>query len=122
PREELYLWFERAGAVIYPSTFEGFGMPVVEALAAGIPVACSDIEPLRTIARDSALLFDPASGACLLQALEQVTLDQRLRARLSHAGPLRAAQFSWRQCAQQTLMVLLEAAGQLTPRSRGARF
>ena len=115
PRRELYDWFERAAAVVYPSTFEGFGMPVVEALAAGIPVACSDIEPLRTIAGDAALFFGPSSGACLLQALEQIALDQRLRARLANAGPLRAAAFSWPLCARQTLAVLEQAAG--NPRS-----
>ena len=111
PREVLYDWFKRAAAVIYPSTFEGFGLPVVEALAAGIPVACSDIEPLRSIAREAAFSFDPSSGACLLQALEQITSDQRLRARLAHAGPLRAAQFSWPECARQTLDILEQAAG-----------
>lgn len=115
PREELYRWFETAGAVVYPSTFEGFGMPVVEALAAGIPVACSDIEPLRTIAADAALLFDPASEAGLLQALERVTTDEPLRARLTHAGPLRAAQLTWRKCAQETLAILMQAAGRSRP-------
>jgi glycosyltransferase involved in cell wall biosynthesis len=115
PREELYRWFERAGAVVYPSTFEGFGLPVVEALAAGIPVACSDIEPLRTIAADAAVLFDPASEAGLLQALERVCSDEPLRARLALAGPLRAAQFTWRRCALETLAILERAAGHSRP-------
>jgi len=115
PREELYRWFEVAGAVVYPSTFEGFGLPVVEALAAGIPVACSDIEPLRTIAADAAVLFDPASEAGLLQALERVCTDGPLRARLALAGPLRAAQFTWRKCAAETLAILERAAGPWRP-------
>jgi glycosyltransferase involved in cell wall biosynthesis len=115
PREELYRWFERAGAVVYPSTFEGFGLPVVEALAAGIPVACSDIEPLRTIAADAAVLFDPASDAGLLQALELVCSDEPLRARLALAGPLRAAQFTWRRCALETLAILEQAGGHSRP-------
>jgi len=115
PREELYRWFERAGAVVYPSTFEGFGLPVVEALAAGIPVACSDIEPLRTIAADAAVLFDPASDAGLLQALERVCTDEPLRTRLARSGPLRAAQFTWRKCAEETLAILVRAAGHSRP-------
>ncbi len=115
PREELYHWFERAGALVYPSTFEGFGFPVVEALAAGLPVACSDIEPLRTIAAGAAVLFDPASESDMLQALERVSSDQPLRAHLAQAGPLRAAQFTWRTCAQQTLAILVQAAGQSRP-------
>jgi Glycosyl transferases group 1 len=56
PREELYDLYRRAWAFIYPSRFEGFGKSVTEAMAAGVPVACSDIEPLRSIARDAALL------------------------------------------------------------------
>ena len=56
PREELYDLYRRAWAFIYPSRFEGLGMPVTEAMATGVPVACSDIEPLRSIARDAALL------------------------------------------------------------------
>jgi alpha-1,3-rhamnosyl/mannosyltransferase len=115
PRPELYRWFERAGAVVYPSTFEGFGLPVVEALAAGIPVACSDIEPLRTIAGGAAELFDPASEAGLLQALQRVSSDQLLRERLVRAGPLQAAQFTWRKCAQETLAILEQAAGNPRP-------
>ena len=115
PREELYSWFERAGAVVYPSTFEGFGFPVVEALAAGIPVACSNIEPLRTIAADAALLFDPASEADMLHALERIGSDEPLRAQLAQAGPIRAAQFTWRKCAEKTLAILVQAAGRAKP-------
>ena len=115
PRDELYRWFERAGALVYPSMFEGFGLPVVEALAAGIPVACSDIEPLRTIAGDAAVLFDPASEAAMLQALERITSDGPLRTQLTQAGPIRAAEFTWRRCAEQTLAILVQAARHSRP-------
>ena len=110
PRQELYACFERAAAVIYPTTFEGFGLPVLEGLAAGVPTACSNIEPLRTIAGDAAVLFDPTSEDSMLDALERTTLDLELRTRLSQSGPLRAAQFTWRKCAETTLAVLLGAA------------
>ena len=115
PRSELYGWFERAAAVVYPSTFEGFGLPVVEALAAGVPVACSDIEPLRTVAGDAALLFDATSIDSLYDALSRLITDASLRERLARAGPLRAAQFTWRRCAEETLALLESAAP--TPRS-----
>ena len=110
PREELYACFERAAAVIYPTTFEGFGLPVLEGLAAGVPTACSGIEPLRTIAGDAAVFFDPTSEDSMLGALERTALNQELRAHLSQAGPERASQFTWRKCAETTLAVLLDAA------------
>ncbi len=109
-RRELYACFERAAAVIYPTTFEGFGLPVLEGLAAGVPTACSDIEPLRTITGDAAVLFDPANEDSMLGALERTATDPDLRARLSQSGPLRASRFTWRRCAETTLNTLLDAA------------
>lgn len=110
PREELFDLYARAHAFIYPSTFEGFGMPVPEALAAGIPTACSAIEPLKTIAGDAAVLFDPLDEGALRQAMEAVSFDEDLRARLVEAGQRRAARFSWRAAAEATLAVLSELA------------
>ena len=69
---ELY---RRAGAFVYPSTFEGFGMPVLEAMAAGVPSACSDIEPLRGVAGGAAVFFDPWSDEAMLAALEDLLGD-----------------------------------------------
>lgn len=110
-REELYRLFERAWAFVYPSSFEGFGMPVVEAMAAGIPTACSAVEPLRTISGDAALHFDPHDEDAMLDALLRITQDEELRARLAQAGPEQAARFRWRDAARSTLEVLREAAG-----------
>jgi glycosyltransferase involved in cell wall biosynthesis len=111
PRERLYELFRGAHAFIYPSTFEGFGMPVLEAMAAGIPLACSAIQPMRTIAGDAALLFDPEREDDILRALDEVAENLSLRTRLSLAGPERARQFSWRATAEATLKVLRRAAG-----------
>jgi glycosyltransferase involved in cell wall biosynthesis len=110
PRNDLYALFRTACAFVYPSTFEGFGLPLLEALAAGIPTGCSAIEPLLSISGGAALHFDPASTASIHQALERLTSDEALRARLAAAGPLRSAQFSWKQTAAQTLEVLTRAA------------
>lgn len=111
PRGRLYQLFRTALAFIYPSEFEGFGLPVLEALAAGVPTACSNIEPLASLAGGAALLFDPHSAdeiaACLCRLLE----DEALRAELSRRGPERAAQFPWRRTAELTLAALTEAAG-----------
>ena len=104
-REELYGLFERAAAFVYPSTFEGFGMPVLEAMASGLPLACSRIEPLQSVALDAARYFDPNSDEDLLAALNEVTLliDNR-------AGIERARQYSWQASARTTLEVIRQAA------------
>lgn len=110
PRQELHDLYRLASAFVYPSTFEGFGLPVLEALAAGIPTACSNIEPLAELAGEAALLFDPADEEAMLAALEGLLSDGDLRARLAREGPRRAAQFPWSRTAELTLGALRAAA------------
>ncbi len=107
PRGELMKLYERAQAFVYPSTFEGFGMPILEAMAAGIPVACSDIPPLREVAGDAALFFDPLDDGAMAAALDRIASDAALRKTLATTGPLRARPFTWQHTAEQTLAVLL---------------
>ncbi len=107
PRDELLQLYARADAFVYPSTFEGFGMPVLEAMAAGIPVACSDIPPLREVAGDAALFFDPLDEDAIAGVLERVVNDAPLRTQLTQAGPRRAQLFSWERTARETLAALL---------------
>jgi glycosyltransferase involved in cell wall biosynthesis len=106
-RAELYALFDRALACIYPSTFEGFGMPVLEAMAAGVPLACSDIPPLREVGGDTVLYFDPLKEDAIASALARITEDEPLRARLSREGRERAQAFTWERTARETLDVLL---------------
>jgi glycosyltransferase involved in cell wall biosynthesis len=111
PREELAGLYLRAHAYVNATLFEGFGMPVLEALAAGVPSACSSVEPVKSLAGRAALLFDPTDEAAIIDALNRVSFDQDLRAHLAAEGPARASQFTWRRAAEQTLALLREAAG-----------
>lgn len=113
PREAVRDLYRRAWAFVLPTTFEGFGMPVLEALAAGVPCACSDIPPLREVAGGAALLFPPEREEAIAEALERIANDDALRSRLAAAGRERAARFSWERCARETLAVLRQAAGHI---------
>ena len=106
PREELYELFRCARGFIYPSTFEGFGMPVSEAMAAGVPVACSDISPLREIAGETVHYFDPSSDSAIREALTLLAAGS-VPADLAQR---RAAEFSWEKCARATLDYLSKSS------------
>jgi len=107
-RTELYSLYDRALACVYPSTFEGFGMPVLEALAAGVPLLCSEIPPLREVAGDAALFFDPLSDDELARGLTRIVSDEPLRTKLAAKARERARTFTWERTAQETLDVLLK--------------
>ena len=111
PREQLYDLYARAAAFLYPSLFEGFGLPVLEALAAGVPTACSQIEPMNSIAGGAALKFDPRDPSAIAEAMHRLVTDGELRAALTAAGPLRAAQFCWRTTAEGILDALSSSVG-----------
>jgi glycosyltransferase involved in cell wall biosynthesis len=101
PRADLYERFAQTRAFVYPSRFEGFGIPVLEALTAGVPTACSDIPPLREIAGDCARYFDPNDDRAMAAALENVTQDEALRHHLIRAGRDRSSMFTWDKGARR---------------------
>ncbi len=109
-RDVILSLFNNAEALVFPSTFEGFGMPVLEAMASGLPVVCSDIPVLREIANGAAQFFDPTASSAIAEGLHSALRDPTYRAELIKRGRQRAADFSWRRAAEQTLSAFLEVA------------
>ncbi len=108
PDTDLPALLSGALAFVFPSLYEGFGLPVLEAMACGTPVVCSNTSSLPEVAGEAALLVDPLDTEALAQALEQVVTDGALRQRLVERGFDQVQRFSWRRCAEETLQVLEE--------------
>lgn len=104
--DQLPVLLNRATAMVYPSLWEGFGFPVLEAMACGTPVITSNLSSLPEVAGDAAILVNPYHEAEITAAMQQIITDPELRAQLSVAGLARAQQFSWTQTAQATAAVL----------------
>ncbi|MGA8364125.1 MAG: glycosyltransferase family 1 protein [Solirubrobacteraceae bacterium] len=101
--EELEGLWQAADAFVYPSLYEGFGLPVLEAMARGVPVACSNASSLPEVAGDAALLFDPREEESIVGALERLLSDRPETERLRARGLERAGQFTWERTARATL-------------------
>jgi len=101
--EDLVALYNGAAVFAYPSLFEGFGLPVLEALACGTPTLTSDRSSLPEVAGDATVLVDPESVESIAAGLERLLCDSDLRTRLSIAGPVQAAGFSWDRCAELTV-------------------
>ena len=109
--EKLAEWYARARIFAFPSLDEGFGMPVLEAMAAGIPVVAANRAALPEVCGDAALLVDPEDVDAIHAALEQLMRDEVLAAALARRGVARAGQFTWEQAAEQTWNVYQRMLG-----------
>jgi len=113
PEDDLVALYSAADLFVFPSLFEGFGIPVLEAMACGTPVICSNATSLPEVAGDAALMVDPLDVDALARSMATVLDDTALRATLSTKGLRRAAYFSWDDTARTIASVYREAAGQL---------
>jgi len=103
PRERLPALMTEADVVVYPSLYEGFGFPPLEAMSAGTPVVASNASCLPEVLGEAAVLVEPHDVTGLQRALESVLTDHALRERLIAAGRERAATFTWQRCAERTV-------------------
>jgi len=109
PSEELPLWYNAARAFAYPSSYEGFGMPVTEAQACGTPVLTSNCSSLPEAAGDAALLIDPQDVEAIATGLQQLLNDSSLRETLRGRGLAHARTFNWSRTARQTTQAYMRA-------------
>jgi glycosyltransferase involved in cell wall biosynthesis len=100
---DLEALYAEAACAVFPSLYEGFGLPVLEAMARGVPVACSDRSSLPEVAGDAALLFDPTDIDAIRTAIERLLDDAAECERLAAAGRARAARFTWARTAELTV-------------------
>ncbi|MBI3694244.1 MAG: glycosyltransferase family 4 protein [Acidobacteria bacterium] len=110
PEEDLAALYNAADLFVFPSFYEGFGLPVIEAMACGRPVICSHSGSLPEVVDRAAILVDPHCTAELVQAMRDVLLDKELQVRLGRQSLQRAGAFSWRETARKTLDVYYAVA------------
>jgi glycosyltransferase involved in cell wall biosynthesis len=119
--DELEGLYAAAAAFVFPSLYEGFGMPVLEAMRRGVPVASSNASSLPEVAGDAALLFDPESPRAIADAIETVLTDPAAAERLREAGRARAARFSWEATARGVVASYERALRSARSAARGTR-
>jgi len=109
--EEVRRLYGACDLFVYPSFYEGFGLPILEAMACGRAVACSNTSAMPEVADSAALLFDPSSQRELVFAMRDLLLNPELRQRMERLGVQRAAMFSWTSSAAKTLDLYYAVAG-----------
>jgi len=109
---DLLQLYNACDCFAFPSLYEGFGLPVLEAMACGRAVVCSDTSSIPEVAGNAAVLFDPAREQDITSALSKVLLNPDLRTRLERMGQAQAAHFTWSKTAEATLELYREVSGQ----------
>jgi glycosyltransferase involved in cell wall biosynthesis len=110
PEQDLPFLYAGAGAFAFPSIYEGFGLPPLEAMASGVPVLTSSAASLPEVVGDTALMVEPGDISQIRDGLCRLLTDQNFRAKASKAGPERASGFTWQRCVEKTIAVYTRAA------------
>jgi len=108
--EDLPYLYSMARMVVVPSLYEGFGLPCLEAMACGTPLICSNTSSLPEVVGDAAITVSPTDAEEMAEAIAAVAADPQFAEDLAHRGRTRAAEFTWRRCAEQTYRVYESAA------------
>lgn len=103
PQEDLAALYSGAAVMVYPSLYEGFGLPPLEAMQCGCPVICSSTSSLPEVVGEAATLFDPTDEKGLKTVLREVLTNEKIRQTMRQKGLRQAAKFSWEKCARETL-------------------
>jgi len=111
PADDLPILFSGARVFCFPSLYEGFGLPVLEAMASGVPVVCSNSSSLPEVIGDVGLMSHPDDVVTLTELLLQAAEDESWRQSAINKGLIRSAQFSWHKCAEQTISVYQKVMG-----------
>lgn len=109
PSDDLPFWYSAAQIFVYPSTYEGFGLPVIEAMACGVPTITTNASSLPEAAGDAALLVPPDDTSALAEALARLLADDSLQVELAERGLRQAARFTWEDAARNTAWVYAKA-------------
>ncbi len=106
--EDIPYLYNGAEAFIFPSLYEGFGIPLLQAMACEVPILASNIEPIKEVVKDAALLFDPKNINSITQAINKIIFDKQLKNNLTKKGAEIVKGYSWEKSAKETLKVLLK--------------
>jgi len=108
--EDLLRLYNACDCFVFPSFYEGFGIPILEAMACGRAVACANTSSMPEVADGAGILFDPQSRAEIVRALADILLDTELRTRMERLGLQRAPQFTWNRTAERTMQLYQDVA------------
>ncbi len=107
PEDDMPYLLNQASALLFPSFYEGFGFPLLQAMRCGVPIITSNIQPCKELVKNAAILIDPYNPEEIANAMVQITSDDILRNKITQEGLQIAQNFSWEKCAQETYAALI---------------